>query len=249
MIQPLNIIDLVTILPFYVTLGLGEQAAGFSALRVFRLLRIFRVFKVGKYSASFSLLTKTFTMSRDSLLLLIVLLSMLLILFGSILYYVEQFSSTLDPETLLWMTPDGDVSPFQNIPETFWFVIATMTTVGYGDVVPFNWPGKIVAGITMIAGIIIMALPVSIILSNFQQILQAHQNQEKINKQQKKAKGAGIEKYKLWESKKLIQKIDKIFWEMDSKVSSINGLANDISELHQQMGELVAVLNSQPEKI
>jgi len=89
------------------------------------------------------------------------------IMWSSALFYAEQSYSYLDENSLWRYTSDNSQSPFQSIPHTMWFAMVTMTTVGYGDFTPTSPIGKFVAGLTMITGVIIIALPITILASNF----------------------------------------------------------------------------------
>ncbi len=100
-----------------------------------------------------------------------------MVIFSSLLFFAEQTDETFDKSTQLWMRSDGTVSPFQSIPETFWWCITTMTTVGYGDTYPVSPLGKFgkldslltfaVAALTMLCGILTLAFPISILGSTF----------------------------------------------------------------------------------
>jgi hypothetical protein len=66
---------------------------------------------------------------------------------------------------LYWRS--NTLSPFQSIPHTFWWCIVTITTVGYGDTYPVTWLGKIIGGLTMLMGILVLAFPISLLGANF----------------------------------------------------------------------------------
>ena len=111
----LNIIDLFSILPFYITIILNKQGVfGLDNLRIFRLVRVFRVFKLSRHSKGLQILGETFNASKKELVLLIIVIGIGVILFSSVVYYLEP-------------------NNFRSIPEAFWWAIITMCTVGYGD--------------------------------------------------------------------------------------------------------------------
>ena len=89
-----------------------------------------------------------------------------ILLFSSVMYLVEDQGSSEAADC-----PMG-VCQFRSIPSTFWWAIVTMTTVGYGDAVPVTVAGKVVAGATMICGIIVIALPISVLGNNFTKLMQ-----------------------------------------------------------------------------
>ena len=123
--QPLNVVDLAAIVPFYVIIALektGTSLTSLAILRVLRLVRVFRIFKLSRYSKALQLLMQTLRSSIKELFLLLFLLLVITVLFSSAFYYFETEG---DPKT-----------KFYSIPHTFWLSIVTLTTVGYGDMVP-----------------------------------------------------------------------------------------------------------------
>jgi hypothetical protein len=102
--------------------------------------------------------------SVDAFGLLAFLLSIAVIIFSSLMFYAER--GTCDDDGVC-IRGDGKVSPFTSIPATFYWCVVTMTTVGYGDMVPVESAGMVVAVITMICGIMVLALPITVLGQNF----------------------------------------------------------------------------------
>ncbi|KAL1789609.1 potassium voltage-gated channel subfamily A member 5 [Sigmodon hispidus] len=161
----MNIIDIVAIFPYFITLGTelaeqqpggsgqnGQQAMSLAILRVIRLVRVFRIFKLSRHSKGLQILGKTLQASMRELGLLIFFLFLGVILFSSAVYFAEA---------------DNQGSHFSSIPDAFWWAVVTMTTVGYGDMRPITVGGKIVGSLCAIAGVLTIALPVPVIVSNF----------------------------------------------------------------------------------
>ncbi|XP_037103592.1 potassium voltage-gated channel subfamily A member 1 [Syngnathus acus] len=156
----MNSIDIVSILPYFITLGTdlaqhqgnGQQTMSFAILRIIRLVRVFRIFKLSRHSKGLQILGHTLRASMRELALLIFFLVIGVILFSSAVYFAEA---------------DEPTSHFKSIPDAFWWAVVTMTTVGYGDMKPITVGGKIVGSLCAIAGVLTIALPVPVIVSNF----------------------------------------------------------------------------------
>ncbi|XP_043957394.1 potassium voltage-gated channel subfamily A member 1-like isoform X3 [Gambusia affinis] len=155
----MNIIDFLAILPFFVTVGTElakdkgtPPSVSLALIRVIRLVRVFRIFKLSRHSKGLQILGQTLKASLRELALLIFFLFIGVILFSSAVYFAEVDS----PETM-----------FTSIPESFWWAVVTMTTVGYGDMVPMTVVGKLVGSMCAIAGVLTISLPVPVIVSNF----------------------------------------------------------------------------------
>eukprot|EP00899_Mesostigma_viride_P008202 jgi/Mesvir1/17383/Mv08684-RA.2 len=105
-----------------------------------------------------------------------------LVLFSSIMYLLER--GTWDEAQQAYIRHNGTPSPFFSIPETFYWCITTLTTVGYGDMYPITSLGKLVAGCTMISGLLILSLPISVVGANFAEVLAEHEDKgKKVEKQ------------------------------------------------------------------
>lgn len=144
------IVDLLAITPFYLPLFLAIDG---RVLRVLRLFRIVRIFKMGRYSTAFNMIVTVVSKRKEELLVTLTIVFVMLILASSLMYYVEHEAQ---PEV------------FRNIPETMWWGVATLTTVGYGDVYPITGLGKVLGAFIAILGVGIFALPAGIIASGFE---------------------------------------------------------------------------------
>jgi len=159
----MNVIDLLAIVPYFIALGTflaeeggqsNSQAMSFTVLRVIRLVRVFRIFKLSRHSKGLQILGQTIHASMRELGLLIFFLFICVILFSSAVYFAEAGGGERD-------------SHFDSIPHAFWWAVVTMTTVGYGDMYPTSEWGKLVGSMCAIAGVLTIALPVPVIVSNF----------------------------------------------------------------------------------
>jgi voltage-gated potassium channel len=147
---PSAIIDLLAILPFY--LVLLEPAD----LRVFALFRLVRFFKLARYSSGLSSLLEAIYAERHALLATLLILGGLMLTMATLMHLAER---TVQPER------------FGTIPDAMWWAIVTLTTVGYGDVVPVTPAGKIVAALTAVMGFTMLALPVGIVATSFADVI------------------------------------------------------------------------------
>lgn len=170
--DPMNIIDIISILPFYVELALMLLAADSMLeldLRFLRALRLFRMLKMGRFSSELQLLAEGLVRSKGSLLLLCATLVLGIIFYATLMWIVEM--GTWNPESQCFAREnevnfDG-CSPYQSVPSGFWWGIVTMTTVGYGDAYPVTVWGRVIGGFAMICGIFCVAIPASLLCEDF----------------------------------------------------------------------------------
>lgn len=149
-LTPYALIDLIVVFPFYLELFTGINLTGLVVLRVFR------VFKLVRYSESINMIIRVVRAQRNMLITAYLVLFIALIAASTLMFQIEN---------------PGQPDVFSSIPATMWWGIVTLTTVGYGDMVPMTAPGKILGGCITLLGIGIFALPAGILASGFTQEL------------------------------------------------------------------------------
>ena len=140
-----GIVDLIAVLPTYLSVLLpGAQAL--LVVRSLRLLRVFRIFKLAEYLGEARVLTQALRASARKIAVFIQTVLVLVLIVGSLMYLIE--------------TPEAG---FTSIPQSIYWAIVTMTTVGYGDIAPQTVLGKLLASLVMILGYGIIAVPTGIV--------------------------------------------------------------------------------------
>ncbi|XP_049316314.1 potassium voltage-gated channel protein Shal isoform X2 [Bactrocera dorsalis] len=172
----MSIIDVVAILPYYIGLGITDNDDVSGAFVTLRVFRVFRIFKFSRHSQGLRILGYTLKSCASELGFLVFSLAMAIIIFATVMFYAEK---------------NVNGTNFTSIPAAFWYTIVTMTTLGYGDMVPETIAGKIVGGVCSLSGVLVIALPVPVIVSNFSRIYHQNQRADK-RKAQRKARLARI---------------------------------------------------------
>ncbi len=152
--RPIMIVDLLAVLPWYL------QPFFSVDLRSLRVFRLFRLLKLARYSPALQTLGRVLADEYRALLGALLVLLVLLLFASTTIYFLER---------------DAQPDKFGSVPAAAWWALATLTTVGYGDVVPITPLGKIVGGIVMLLGVGMIALPVAIIATGFSQESNRHQ--------------------------------------------------------------------------
>mmetsp|Transcript_14021 Transcript_14021/g.29594 ORF Transcript_14021/g.29594 Transcript_14021/m.29594 type:complete len:432 (+) Transcript_14021:378-1673(+) len=175
--QVMNLIDLISILPFYIQKIAGSSGLeGLAVLRVLRLARVLRIFKLSRNFQGLILLMQTFRKSAGALLMLTFFVAMSLVVFATLIFYCE--SGEWDEYRQQYVRSDGQQTPFESIPASMWWCLVTMTTVGYGDVTPITLSGRVVAIVTMFCGLVVLSLPITIIGANFDELYREMRKKE-----------------------------------------------------------------------
>ncbi|MDO7884260.1 ion transporter [Hymenobacter cheonanensis] len=149
-VSPLALIDLLAILPFYLTFGLLD-------LRILRMVRLFRLFKVARYVRALHVIGHVVRRKRAELLVALGVIGLMLLLVSTLMYTVES---------------EAQPDKFGSIPDTMWWGVATLTTVGYGDVFPITPAGKVLSSVIAVLGLGLFAIPTGILASGFSEHIQ-----------------------------------------------------------------------------
>lgn len=145
-----GLIDLFAILPFYLSFGIDLRS-----IRVFRLIRLFRLFKILRFNDAIQNFIRALKSIKEELILYFILSSFLIFLSAVGIYY---FENPIQPEV------------FKSIFHSAWWAIATLTTVGYGDIYPITAGGKIFTALILLIGLGVVAVPTGLIASAFSKI-------------------------------------------------------------------------------
>lgn len=151
-----SLIDLLAILPFYLPLVLGFDL---RAIRLLRLFRMFRFFKLSRYTKASASMRRVLRAKKEELILSLLITLFLIIIASCLMYFTEN---------------EAQPDKFSSIPETMWWSVATLTTVGYGDVYPVTSFGKLLAGSIALLGVGMVALPAGILASGFSEEFKQH---------------------------------------------------------------------------
>ena len=145
-----GIIDLLAILPFYLSLGIDLRS-----IRIFRLFRIIRMFKLARYSKAVQRFKKAYDIVHDEMVVFIVFTLILLYISSIGIYYFEN---------------EAQPEQFKSVFHSLWWSVSTLTTVGYGDIYPVTCGGRVFTFFVLLIGLGIVAVPSGLIASAFTKV-------------------------------------------------------------------------------
>jgi len=190
-IQPLNLVDLVALLPFYLQLMIPLSLSSIQVIRTIRLVRVLRILRLGVKFGRLRIIGQSISECSDMLIVSCAIGAVVIVIFSTLIYFTEhgnyipelhiyarkQDINCVDltaADTSVWY-PNGTLiekcqyfpSPFESIPASFWWCVVTLMTVGYGDNVPVTTWGRLVGGLLMVVSVLLLALPISVIGTEF----------------------------------------------------------------------------------
>jgi voltage-gated potassium channel len=159
--SPMALVDLFSILPYFIVLF---TALDLRFLTIIRFSRLLRIFKLRRYSSAIHMLFKVVEDKKEELVITFGTIVVLLIFSSSFMYIIEH---------------DAQPEKFSSIPATMWWSVMTLTTVGYGDMIPITPTGKILSAFIAMLGIAMFALPAAMLSSGFTEQIQLKRKRKK----------------------------------------------------------------------
>ena len=203
--SPYVLADTLAILPFY--LGFFVNAD----LRLLRLLRLFRVFRISPYFRSLALLGSVIKQEYRPMLSALAVIAIMMLFAAAGIYLLER---------------EGQPETFGDLPSALWWVVVTLSTVGYGDAVPLTWLGRCLGAVIMVLGIGMVALPAGMLASRFSEVMHRQQAQFRRFVEQSIDASGGI-------SDDLVEQLRQEFFISRAEATSI--IANCIEEAQQRL--------------
>lgn len=158
--SPMALIDFVAIAPFYIPFIISIDL---RVLRMLRIVRLFRVFKVNRYTHALSTIGNVLKRKKSQLLSSIIIVFLLMVMAAVLMFNIESEAQ-----------PDA----FSNAFDALWWAVATLTTVGYGDIYPVTVLGKFLSAIIALLGIGLVAIPTGIISSGFMECIEKTESKD-----------------------------------------------------------------------
>jgi voltage-gated potassium channel len=149
LITPGALVDFFAVAPFFLPAAIFFDL---RFLRIFRLIRFVRFFKLARYMSASKRISRVFRNKKEELILSLIMSVFLIVFSASMMYFIEH---------------DAQPDKFSSIPETMWWSVSTLTTVGYKDIYPITIAGKVLSSFISILGIGMFALPAGILASGF----------------------------------------------------------------------------------
>ena len=229
----LNVIDLLCLIPHLIAIILitvdpygasKDTSSLFKSMLALRTVRILRIFKLMKHYSAFKILVYTIKVSTKELLLLVVFLFTGVLIFASVIFYTEN-------ET------------FDSIPVGFWWALVTMTTVGYGDVVPKTEGGYIIGCVCVLCGVLTVAFTVPIVVNNFTLYYSHAQSRIKLPVHKRKE----LKRKIFLKNQKSLEFLQKLKWKRDRNKKEFTELNTIVSPRAPPSGqESTSVTSSSP---
>ena len=163
MCEPMSIVDLLALLPFWFGWMVSGHNWASQLFRSLRLLRILRMLRLAQESSELLVFCSCVLQALPALRLLGFFLLLELIIVGGLVFHAERGNGDQLPENGVWLRADRQPAEFQSIPDAAWWALVTITTVGYGDSIPQTGFGKLIAGVAMLTGLVGISAIVSII--------------------------------------------------------------------------------------
>uniref|UniRef100_A0A158P610 Ion_trans domain-containing protein n=1 Tax=Angiostrongylus cantonensis TaxID=6313 RepID=A0A158P610_ANGCA len=173
--NPVNIIDFIATISFYIDWALDSVLSGTNrdSVEFFSIIRILRLFKLTQHSVGLKILIQTFKASAQELFLLVFFVLLGIVIFAALVYYAERVEDN----------PDNQ---FNSIPVGLWWAVITICTIGFGDLVPKTYLGMMVGSMCALMGVLTIALPVPVIVSNFAMFYSHAQARSKLPKKRRR---------------------------------------------------------------
>ncbi len=161
-LSPMGIIDLMVFLPFVLSIYFP---ADLRPLRAFRLIRIFLILKMGNFASSVSEMIEVITNKKEELIVMLSIGLILLLVSASVVFYFEN---------------PAQPAVFSSIPKSLWWAVETLTTLGYGDMIPVTPWGRFFASLVAMSGIALFALPAGVMASGFSELVRSRKKSKGI---------------------------------------------------------------------
>jgi len=190
------IIDLISVLPFWIALCIAvarregitgvDTQTDFGWIMCVRVLRLFKLVELAGPDSKTQLLVEAISRSKLGFVALIITYPLLVIFWGTLVYYMEFTSSYVSADGIVYYT-NGDVSSFQNIPISLWFMIVTISTTGYGDITPQTVQGRLFTSAAIVCGVFLIAFPLTIVNAQYSEVLKDWSNKNQAVKDARQA--------------------------------------------------------------
>lgn len=265
LLTPMNFFDLMAVLPFYVEVILRSaglrNSAGLRMFRLFRLIRMVRIFKLGRYASGMRLIGEALKNASQAISVLVFLLCMGVLLFSSALFHVERLSCPdrddmsasdlqeyanecaddyhrgISPTYGLCCTDESAPEDFPSIVAASWWSMVTMTSVGYGEVVPRTTQGKCVGFVAMLVGMVLIALPVAIVGQKFQDVYESHDLEETTLRATARMKVSG-EVWSLVPSSNIFERTKTLKFKDHALAGNVSELVSSLEKVWEQRERL-----------